>query len=123
MAKKTTAPAKAPATKPETPKAPPGTLLVADVARIWSEERRRRKPGAPDVSTHTVLAYLKESRGEAGRYTNKPVPEPAGYLAANNRFVWWRADQEQALRDWWNDRPGQGHGTGGRRAGSTRAKS
>jgi hypothetical protein len=116
MPKKTARPPAPPAAP--APSAPPGTLLVADVARIWSEERRQQRSGAPDIKPGTVLAYLKESRGVAGRYTNKPMPEPDGYLAGNRRFVWWRAEREQALRDWWNDRPGQGHGTGGARAGS-----
>lgn len=108
---------------PTAPVGPPGALLVADVARIWTEERRKRKPGAPEVSPRTVLSYLKESRktSKFARYKNNPVPAPAGYLAANNRFVWWKAEQEQALRDWWANRPGHGHGTGGKRAGSTSA--
>lgn len=103
-------------------KSPPGTLLVADVARIWTEERRAKKPDAVSVRTETVLRYLGQSRQENGRYKDKPMPLPeltgGGYMGTSRQTPWWPADQEQALRDWWSSRPGHGHGTGGRYAGA-----
>lgn len=100
-------------------KSPPGVLLVADVARIWTEERRRARPDAPDIRYATVLSYMKESR--SGRYTSNPMPLPethdGGYLNTSRQAPWWPASAERALRDWFNGRPGHGHGTGGRYAG------
>jgi hypothetical protein len=118
---------------------PPGTLWVADVARIWTEElrkdlaRKRRERGYPtaaeleagkrDILASTVWSYLKESRpmvgSKPGRYADNPVPAPDGQVAAG--VYWWSAGREQQLRDWWNSRAGKAHGTGtGRPKGSKR---
>jgi hypothetical protein len=98
---------------------PPGVLLLADIARILTEERRKRDgAGAPALKVSTVLANLRDSRAADGRYATNPMPMPAGYLGTSRQAPWWPADTEQAHRDWYNSRPGHGHGTGGRRAGS-----
>jgi len=100
-------------------KTPPGILLVDDIARIWTLERRRKYPDADPIRRTTVLAYMKESR--AGRYVDNPMPLPettgGAYLNTSRQAPWWPATAENALRDWYNNRPGYGHGTGGRYAG------
>lgn len=101
------------------PTAPPGALLVADVARLLSEERRKTKPDAPDLKPATVLAWVKWSRTPGGRYYGNPVPEQAGYLGTSRQVIWWKSEQAKDWITWFNSRPGHGHGTGGRRAGST----
>lgn len=101
-------------------KTPPGTLLVDDIARFWTEERRKKYPTCDPVRRTTVLAYMKESRG--GRYATNPMPLPetsgGGYMNTSRQAPWWPAAAEKELRDWYNGRPGYGHGTGGRYAGS-----
>jgi hypothetical protein len=108
--------------KPD-PSAPPGTLLVADVARIFQQEARKRRKDAT-IQPATVLAYRKQSKpmvgAKPGMYADNPMPEPDGYLGGNGRFVWWAATREQELRDWFNSRKTQGHGEGGPRAGAKR---
>lgn len=93
------------------PAAPPGVLRVADVAKMWGVQ-----PG-------TVSAYIKESKATVGarpgRYAGNPMPTPS-YMGASKKGPWWPKSQEKALMDWFNSRPGLGHGTGGRRAGSSR---
>jgi len=100
-------------------KTPPGTVLVDDIARFWTEERRKKYPDADPVRRTTVLSYMNESRN--GRYVANPMPLPetsgGGYLNTSRQAPWWPADAEQALRDWYHSRPGHGHGTGGRYAG------
>jgi hypothetical protein len=96
-------------------KSPPGTILLADIARFWTEERRKKTFDAEPIKYTTVLSYLKESRG--GRYADNPMPMPAGYLGTARQAPWWPADAEKELRDWYINRPGHGHGTGGRYAG------
>lgn len=101
--------------------APAGTLRAADIARIFSEERAKNKVGSPPVRVTTVWAYLKESRpmvGQTpGRYATNPMPAPDGYSGAGKKGPWWKDTRAGELRDWWNSRPGHGHGTGGRYAG------
>lgn len=106
---------------PNTTHGPPGVLLPRDIARIWTEEAQKNRPGAPPIKIRTVYAYRKESQIDGGRYRKNPMPLPDGCTGARGNGPWWRASREQDLRDWWNSRPGHGHGTGGRRAGSTRA--
>lgn len=125
---------------------PPGLLLIDDVARVFTEEARkqydervherekkndRRRlrglgalPPLPEfrpISPETVRAYRKESKPfhgrRPGRYANNPMPPPGGYVGTARQAPWWPAADEQKLRDWWNSRPGYGHGTGGRYAG------
>lgn len=103
---------------------PPGTLLAADVARIFTEERRSKNPDTDEMKADTVLSYLRASQrpltGKPRRYTSNPMPAPAGRVS---RVPWWREDQEAALRAWFNSRAGQGHGRGGRYAGRKTATS
>lgn len=116
-------------------KLPPGVLLAADVARIFSEEalkkHREREskrnglnetrlakglkpwPVVPDfqpLKSETVLAYRR-------RYPD--MPAPAGRIG---QVPWWHAEQERPLRDWFNGRAGQDHGRGGWPAGRPRKK-
>jgi hypothetical protein len=102
-------------------KSPPGIILVADIARFWTEERRKKHSDAPEIKTETVLRYLGESRQDGGRYKANPMPLPedtgGGYLNTSRQAPWWPDSTEQAHRDWFNNRPGHGHGTGGRYAG------
>src|ERR1041384_5252895 len=98
---------------------PDGVLTVDDVIRIFHEEATRDKPGARAVRASTIYMYLYHSRSSAPdaeprRYAANPMPAPR---RMTRNLLWWGADQEQELRDWWNSRPGLGHGTGGRRAG------
>lgn len=112
----------------ENPHAPPGVLFTMDIARILTDEARkpnpqRKRKANPDrapISAATVWSYGKESRIRGGRYLDNPCPQPDGYSGRNMNGPWWYARREQEWRDWYNSRPGQGHGTGGRRAGSTR---
>lgn len=98
---------------------PPGTLLIADIIRIWTEERRKANPGAEEIRYKTVLSYMKESR--TGRYAGNPMPLPetcgGGYLNRARQAPWWPVAAEKDLRAWYAGRPGHGHGTGGRYAG------
>jgi hypothetical protein len=104
-------------------------LTLADVARIWTEERRARDgQDAPAISVNTVKAYVWYSepapRGKPRkRYQDNPVP-PSVQLDKRRR-VWipgegqTLADVEQALRDWYNDPTRPGKGTGGGRKRKT----
>lgn len=96
------------------PAAPPGVLRVADVAKMWGVQ-----PG-------TVSAYLKQSKpmvgDKPGRYASNPMPAPR-YMGEGKKGPWWPESQRQALIDWFHGRLGLGHGTGGRRAGATKAGS
>lgn len=104
-----------------TPGNPRGVLRAADVAELWTVERRKRDPDAPAYKATTVLSYLKESTpaadGKPHRYVARPMPAPAGRIGV---VPWWRTSQRRELIDWWRNRPGHGHGTGGPRAGSKR---
>jgi hypothetical protein len=105
-----------------TTKAPPGTLRAADVAALWTIERRKRDPDAPAYKSATVLLYLRESQqtlvgGKPRRYASHPVPPPAGRFGL---MPWWREAQREDLLQWWRDRPGHGHGRGGWPAGRPR---
>lgn len=102
---------------PHEPRLPPGVLFRIDVARIWTQEAQKAKPGREPLRPETVSSYLKESRSETGRYWRNPAPMPDGYAGHDMNLPWWKAGREQELRDWWNSRLGQGHGTGGPRAG------
>lgn len=104
---------------------PPGILRASDVARIFTEERRKGKPDAEDMRPETVLFYLRSSQktligGKPRRYAGNPMPAPRGRMS---RIPWWHVDQEEDLRAWFNSRAGQGHGRGGRYAGSKTAVS
>lgn len=100
-------------------------LTTADVARIWTEERRRRDGGdAPEVTFNTVKAYVWFSvpapRGKPPkRFQDNPVP-PSVQLD-DRRRVWvpdpgeTLADLEQELRDWYRNRVGKGTGGGRKR--------
>lgn len=96
---------------------PPGVLLVRDVARIWTEEARRKRPDRPPIQPSTVWSYVKESFAENGRYRDNPVPRPY----REGQRAWWAADQEPALRQWWHSRPGHGPGRPRSRSGGDRA--
>jgi hypothetical protein len=97
-----------------TPTAPPGTMRVADVAKMWGVQ-----PG-------TVSQYMKESKqlvgSRPGRYANNPVPRPDGYTGASRKGPWWTDDRREELNVWFNSRLGLAHGTGGRRSGSKKAR-
>jgi hypothetical protein len=109
-------------------------LTMADVARIWTEERRRRDgDDAPAITFNTVKAYVWFSEPAPPgkppkRFQNNPVP-PSVQLDKRRR-VWipgpgeTLADVEQALRDWYNDptRPGKGVGGGRKPAKTTRRR-
>lgn len=99
---------------------PPGSLIPADVARIFTEEAQKAKPGRDPIKVPTVWSYVKESRTKGGRYYTNPMPLPDGYTGQNFQGPWWLAEREQALRDWWNSRSTSAHGRGGPRAGSKR---
>lgn len=118
------------------PSHPPGMLLVADVAELWTSERRarrdaqlRRRYGTADpakipaaltepkqITTATVLTYLRRFRN-----TDTPVPEPRGRLGSHRRLPWWSTEQADELREWYRRRPGHGHGRGGWPAGTPRS--
>lgn len=89
---------------------PAGVIRAADVAALWTEEARKLDPMRRPISKRTVLSYLEESK-PGGRYGNKPMPA----CKRMGLTPYWEKWQEQALRDWYNDRPGHGHGRGGRR--------
>lgn len=129
---------------------PPGILGAAEVARIWTQEARKQygrrvaartrlnaertarglkpMPEIPpfrEIKPETVLDYLRNSQpgppaGQPRRYAKHPLPAPSGRFG---RMPWWPAHLEQQLRDWYNNRPGLGHGTGGWPAGRPRRKS
>lgn len=136
--------------QPTHTQAPPGVLLLADVARIFTEEARkqydqrvakleeknarRRLKGLgvfpplrefTGITAETARTYLKQSKpmfgSKPGRYADNPMPPPAGRIGTARQVPWWPAGDEQKLRDWFNSRPGYDHGTGGRYAGRTRA--
>src|ERR1051325_1494515 len=125
--------------------APAGVLLLADVARICTEEARKKyderaakrdrvnarrlsrgRDSLPPlreftpITVSTVRSYRKESKQmvgkRPGRYRDNPVPPAAGALGTARQAPWWPETDEQKWRDWWNSRPGHGHGTGGRYA-------
>ena len=100
----------------------PGDTRCAECGLTRGAKVHRGPAPAGDitVAVSTVWSYSKESRRPGGRYIDKPMPQPDGYLHRNRQGPWWLATREQELRDWWNGRPTQAHGTGGRRAGSTR---
>jgi hypothetical protein len=105
-----------------TPKPPPGVLSAADVAELWTIERRKARPDAPAYKPTTVLMYLRESQktlvdGRPRRYAGNPMPAPAGRFGL---MPWWRVNQREELLDWYRSRPGHGHGRGGRWAGRRR---
>jgi hypothetical protein len=133
-----------------TPHSPPGVLSAADVAELWTAEARKRHeqkvaereqtnaqrllrklkllppvPPFQEIKARTVLDYLRESQqtrragGTQRRYANHPVPAPAGRFGL---MPWWHNSQKTELIDWYRNRPGQGHGTGGWRAGRPRKK-
>lgn len=103
-------PPKKPTTTPTA--TPVGVLRVADVAKMWGVQ-----PG-------TVSAYLKQSKAlvgdKPGRYAGNPMPAPK-YMGQGKKAPWWPESDRQKLMDWFTSRPGLGHGTGGRRAGSKKA--
>lgn len=109
------------------PTGPPGALLAADVARLFTGERRKSNPAAGEYKTGTVHTYLIHSsselmNGRKRRYADNPMPHPRGYLGAGNRFPWWSQDQAAELVEWFHSRAGQGHGRGGWPAGRPRRK-
>lgn len=90
-------------------------LTPAEVARLWTEERRRLDGSdAPDVKISTVWSYVKESRPmvgvKPGRFAGYPVPPPH---IGGQRMSWAPArgqtmtDVVDALRSWWRERPRQ----------------
>lgn len=93
-----------------------GLLFPEDVARIWTEERRKEDPDAPEVAIRTVWSYRSKSRSVSdnpvnSRYSDNPMPEARA--TRGKRQVAWYADQEQELRDWWHSRPGRWPGRAG----------
>ncbi|MBQ1048484.1 hypothetical protein KBX50_08405 [Micromonospora sp. C51] len=87
------------------------TLWPEDVARIWTEEERKKDPDAAEVSVATVYSYRAKSKPaqpgkKRNRYQDHPVPEPKA--SRGKRQPGWEPAQEQELRDWWNERPGRG---------------
>lgn len=88
-----------------------GLLFPEDVARIWTEERRKTDPDAPPVAVRTVWSYRSKANStstnpDTARYAGNPMP-PA-LASRSKRHVAWYAEQEKDLRDWWNNRPGPG---------------
>lgn len=75
-------------------------LFARDIARIWTEERQRKTPGAPPVQPSTVWSYRKES-GPGGRYQDDPMPAPTG---TNGTIPFWDPSLERDLRVWWDGR-------------------
>jgi hypothetical protein len=103
-------------------RSPPGVLRAADVAELWTIERRKTNPDAPAYKQTTPLVYLRESQktlvnGRPRRYASVPMPAPAGRMGLT---PWWHKDQTEALLAWWRNRPGYGHGRGGWPAGRPR---
>lgn len=97
-------------------------LTAEDVARIWTEERRRLNGvDAPAVRKQTVWAYLQWSKpmlgSEPGRYAKFPVPPP---VPGRSRSLIWVPKAGQTiddlvaeLRAWWTERPMQTRGPDG----------
>lgn len=103
-------------------RSPPGVLRAADVAELWTIERRKTNPDAPAYKQTTPLVYLRESQktlvnGRPRRYASVPMPAPAGRMGLT---PWWHKEQTEELLQWFRNRPGHGHGRGGPRAGSKR---
>lgn len=101
---------------------PKGVLRAADVADLWTQERRKHIPEAPAYKAATVLSYLKESQpspagGKPHRYADNPMPPPAGRFGL---MPWWKTSQREELLTWFRQRAGQGHGRGGWPAGRPR---
>lgn len=94
---------------------PRGIMRPVDVAAIWTEEARKAKPGRDPIRVQTVWAYGKESRIAGGRYVDNPMPAPDGYFGSNMNGPWWYDTPEtrQAMRDWWNNRAGNGRAADG----------
>ncbi len=125
---------------PDETAAPPGVLLADDVARLWNDEARKKYQTKVDqvtadnaararrgvrmlplpkepraITAATVIAYARRFKGSA-----HPMPEPAGRMGTHRRLPWWFKRQEKDLRAWYRNRPGHGHGRGGRYAGAPR---
>lgn len=103
-------------------------LYTEDVARLWTEERRRVDgPDADDVKIDRVYDFYKWSKPtrpgvqNRNRYENFPMPyaeatrppftdetrpDRRRTAPGRRRAVQpaWHADQEQDLRDWWHER-------------------
>ena len=79
-------------------------LLVIDICRIWTEERRRRVPNAPQIQPATVWSYRKESVRDGGRYQQNPMPEPDGYLGRGKKMPYWLPGRESEIRQWFTGR-------------------
>jgi hypothetical protein len=106
-------------------------LKMTDVARIWTDERRRRDgDDAPAITFNTVKGYVwhseKAPRGKPpNRYQDNPMP--ASVQIDQRRRVWipapgeTLADLEQELRDWYRNRDGRGSG-GGRKPAPQRRR-
>ncbi len=91
-----------------TPGKPAGVLLVKDVAALWSRIAHR------EIKPTTVRSYLKESHpmvgDKPGRYADNPMPQPR--RLAPSSTLWWPAEQEKDLIEWYKARPTQSHGKG-----------
>lgn len=106
-----------------------GLLHTEDVARLWTEERRKVEgPNAAEVKVDRVYDFYKWSKPTPtgnkirNRYEDFPMPYAEATrqpLRAGRRAVQpaWYADQEQDLRDFWHERlaPGEHEETGKRR--------
>ncbi len=76
----------------------PELVYVPDVARFWTEERRRDNPAAPEISEATVWSYHKESWTVVnGRYRETPMPQAK---RAGKKVMYWYPEEEPALRAW-----------------------
>lgn len=95
-------------------------LTAADVAAIWTEERRRNEGNdAPAIKPATVVTYVKESLPmvgkKPGRYHDHPVPHTH---RAGQRLLFVPGPGEtldyvrDELRLWYRNRPGRGAGGG-----------
>lgn len=84
-------------------------LFAADVAAIFTEERRKAEGrDAPPVTADRVHDLTRWSKPtppgtkHRNRYEDHPIPYPRE--APYPRMAVWAGDQEQDLRDWWHDR-------------------
>ena len=86
-------------------------LLCDDLARFFTEERRRDDPGAKPVPVGSVYAMRAKSK-PGKRYADNPLPEADGVLSGNQQRAdagrgsqpWWRPEREDELREWYRTR-------------------
>ncbi len=96
-------------------------LYVADMRRVWNEERAKQGLGPIKKNTFwsTLAACWPAPPGQpANRYQNNPMPLPSyphPDRPRKGQKPFWPASAEQGLRDWLKSREGQGGPQRGRR--------